>query len=217
MKRLHRLFCFTTVLLAAGCASLAPLEPAPQPVALQTSNVDTYLEVMKTLAISDPAKQSDMFYEVERSYTQAPTTMNTLRYALALVTPDHPAFDPTQGKRLLEQLLARPELLGAAEFALANVMLNTVDAWLKMQTENRRLTATVDERTRAQANSERRAQAQAEEAARLRKELDAAQQKLDAIRDIERSIIERSSTPPGVQSGNKSNRDAQTQSTTPGR
>lgn len=172
---------------------------------------------MKTLAISDPAKQSDVFYEVEKSYTQAPTTMNTLRYALALVTPDHPAFNPAEGKKLLEQLLARPELLSAGEFSLASAMLNSVDAWLKMQTENRRLTATVDERTRTQANSERRAQAQAEEVARLRKELDAAQQKLDAIRDIERSIIERSSTPPGAPSGTKSNRDAQTQSTTPGR
>jgi uncharacterized protein YPO0396 len=95
-------------------------------------------------------------------------------------------------------------------------MLNSVDAWLKMQTENRRLAATVDERTRAQANSDRRAQAQAEEVAKLRKDLDTAQQKLDAIRDIERSIIERSATPSG---NGKSNRDSpvQTQSTTPGR
>lgn len=219
MKRLSW-FCCTTCLLLAGCASLGSREPPPRTiVAPPASSVEPYLDLMRTLAIGDPARQSDAFYEVEKNYTQAPTTMNTLRYALALAIPGHPAFNPTQGKTLLEQLLARPELLSGGEFSLANIMLNDVDAWLKMQTENRRLTATVDERTRAQANSERRAQTQAEETARLRKELDAAQQKLDAIKDIERSIIERSTTSPGVQSGTKSNRDApaQTQSTAPGR
>lgn len=208
--------CIAPLILLAGCESLAPRETPKSPVLPQASSVDGYLEIMSVLAGADPAKQSDVFYEVEKAYTQAPTTMNTLRYALALVTPDHPAFNPTQGKKILEQLLASPEHLSAGEQSLANIMLNTVDAWLKMQTENRRLAATVDERTRAQANSERRAQAQTEEIAKLRKDLDTAQQKLDAIRDIERSIIERSSTPSG---NGKSTRDSpvQTQSTAPSR
>ena len=198
-----------------GCESLAPREVAKTPPAPQPSGVDNYVVELGKLADSDAAKQSDVFYEIERTYTQTPTTTNTLRYALALTTPDHPGFDPVQGKKLLEQLLANRERLNNSEMAIANVMLNTADAWLKLQAENRRLAATVDERTRTQANSERRAQAQAEEIARLRKDLDTAQQKLDAIRDIERSIIERSATP----SGNKPNRDSPvpSQSPAPGR
>jgi hypothetical protein len=76
-------------------------------------------------------------------------------------------------------------------------LLHETNAWLKLDAENRRLLATLDDRSRSQANSDKRAQAQAEEIARLRRALAEAQQKLDAVKEIERSLIERSSTPPG--------------------
>lgn len=195
MKLLRPLLC-TALLALAGCESLALREMAKPSALRQASAVDGYLEIMNLLAWPDPARQSDVFYEVEQAYAQAPTTTNTLRYALALVTPDHAAFNPMRGKRTLEQLLANPEHLSAGERSLANIMLSTAAAWSKMRDENRTLAATVGERAHAQANAERRAQAQAEEIAKLRKELDAAQQKLDAIISVERSIFERGSTPP---------------------
>jgi hypothetical protein len=170
---------------------------------------------MERLATGDPAQQTDVFYDVEHGYTNAPTTSNTLRYALALTTPGHPATDVVKGKKLLEQLLATPERLDASERMLAEVLLKHADAKLQLQAENRRLLATVDERTKAQANSERRAQSQAEENARLRKALDEARQKLDAIRDIERSIIERSPTTPRSPTGTRE--PAETQSPPAGR
>ena len=80
-------------------------------------------------------------------------------------------------------------------------MLHETDVRLKLEAENRRLLATLDDRSRSQANSDKRIQAQIEENTRLRRALAEAQQKLDAIKEIERSIIERSPTPPG-------NRDA---------
>ncbi len=193
MNLLRLLLC-TALLALAGCELLAPRETPKPPALPQASGIDAYLEVMNVLALSDPARQSEMFSEVEMAYSEAPTTANTLRYALALATPDHPAFNPTQGKKMLEQLLAGPEHLSTGERSLANIMLNTMAAWLKMQNEIRRLAATVNERTRAQTDSDRRAQVQTEEIARLRKELDAARQKLDAILNVERSIIERSSS-----------------------
>jgi hypothetical protein len=114
---------------------------------------------------------------------------------------------------LLETLLATPERLTQDERTLAAVLLHETDVRLKLEAENRRLLATLDDRSRSQANSDKRIQAQIEENARLRRALAEAQQKLDAIKEIERSIIERSPTPPG-------NRDAtpsETQSTPPGR
>ena len=160
-----------------------------------------YLDIMQNLSKPDPARQADLFYEVEREYTRAPTTASTLRYAVALVTPGHPASSPNEGKRLLETLLATPERMTQDERTLAAVLLHETNVRLKLEAENRRLLATIDDRSRTQANSDKRIQAQIEENARLRRALAEAQQKLDAIKEIERSIIERSPTPPG-------NRDA---------
>ncbi|MFC4313284.1 hypothetical protein ACFPN2_29665 [Steroidobacter flavus] len=181
---------------ANASASSAPTAPAPM-----SGNTPAYLDIMNSLSTPDPARQADLFYEVEREYTRAPTTASTLRYAVALVTPGHPASSPSEGKRLLETLLATPERLTQDERTLASVLLHETDVRLKLEAENRRLLATLDDRSRSQANSDKRIQAQIEENARLRRALAEAQQKLDAIKEIERSIIERSPTPPG-------NRDA---------
>ena len=210
------LFVACALATLTACANFGPHEPAPTSPPIQAdSSVGTYLSTMDRLALGDPAQQADVFYDVERSYTGAPTTSNTLRYAVALTTPGHPASDMVKGKKLLEQLLATPERLDPNERMLAEVLLKHTDARLQLQAENRRLLATVDERSKAQANSDRRAQSQAEENARLRKALDEARQKLDAIRDIERSIIERSPTTPRSPSGTRE--PAETQSPPAGR
>ena len=174
-------------------------EPAP-PAPVATASEDAlnpYLETMKGLASTDPARQADVFYEVEREYTRAPTTASTLRYASALVTPDHPASKPAEGKKLLETLLATPERMTPAERNLALVLIHETNARLKLEAENRRLLATLDDRGRSQANSDRRVQAQLEENARLRRALAETQQKLEAIKEIEKDLSERSTSPPG--------------------
>ena len=200
--------CLLSVL--AGCALTdkigeAPL-PAPimAPAQISAGGLRAYLDTMEGLASPDPARQADVFYEVEREYTRAPTTASTLRYAVARVTPGHPATSPQEGKRLLEALLATPERMTQEERAFAAVLLNETNARLKLEAENRRLLATLDDRSRSQANSDKRVQAQIDENARLRRLLAEAQQKLDAIKEIERTIIERSPTPPGSRDANPS-------------
>jgi len=193
--------------LASGCELIEPATQAPAPVAVQAPSdegVRKYLETINGLASTDPARQADVFYAVEREYTRAPTTTSTLQYAAALATPGHPSARPQEGKRMLEALLATPERLVPAERSLVAALLHETNAWLKLDAENRRLLATLDDRGRSQANSDKRAQAQAEEIARLRRALAEAQQKLDAVKEIERSLIERSSTPPGSRDANPS-------------
>jgi hypothetical protein len=168
----------------------------PVPTASGDAGVAAYLDTMQRLANGEPAQQADVFYEVERAYTNAPTTANSLRHAIALVTPGHPASNLAEGKKQLEQLLAIPERLVASERNLAAFLVKDADARLQLQADLRRLTATVDERLRNQANSDRRVQALQDEVARLKRALDDAQQKLDAVKSIEmRSIIERSNPP----------------------
>jgi hypothetical protein len=96
----------------------------------------------------------------------------------------------------LSELLARPELLLPAERALATVFLKEVDERLVLIAENRRLqqesASVTKDRNNAQA---RRLQAEIDENARLRRALDEAQKKLDAVTQLERSIVERGGTP----------------------
>jgi YfhG lipoprotein len=194
--------CALTEKLTSEPASAAPVS---QPTQVSTSSgVRGYLETMDGLASADPARQADVFYEVEREFTRAPTTASTLRYAFARVAPGHPQSSPSEGKRLLETLLATPERMTPEERTLAAVVLQEADTRLKLEAENRRLLATLDGSNRSQANSDKRVQALLEENARLRRSLTEAQQKLEAIKQIERDIIERSPTPPGGRDANPS-------------
>lgn len=213
---LPHLFVFALLSAVAGCKLVAPQPEPPTPITVQAPSdegIRKYLETINGLASTDPARQADVFYEVEREYTRAPTTTSTLQFAAALVTPGHPASRPQEGKRLLEALLATPERMIPAERELVAALLHQTNAWLKLEAENRRLLATLDDRGRSQANSDKRALAQAEEVARLRRALAEAQQKLDAVKEIERNFIERSPTPPGSRDATPS----ETQSPPPGR
>jgi hypothetical protein len=206
--------CIVVALAACGVLPTTKQPEAPEQRQLPTSeNLDVYLDALNGLTSDDPAHQADVFYAVEREYTRSPTTSNSLRYALALIMPGHPSTNAAEGKKILETQLATPERMTPTERALAAVFLREATARLKLDSDNRRLLATLDERSRGQANSDRRVQAQADENARLRKALAEAQLKLEAIKNIERSTIERGPSPPGA------NREStgETQSTPSGR
>jgi len=202
--------------MVSGCELLQPQTQSHHPETQNAAGNDplkVYLDTMNDLGTNNPARQADVFYEVEHDYTRAPTTANTLRYGIALLTPGHPAAKPADGKKLLESLLATPERLTQPERTLAAVLVQQTDARLTLEAENRRLLETLDDRNRSQANFEKRAQAQLEDNAKLRRALAEAQQKLDAIKEIERSIIERSPTPPG----NRDTPNSETQGSTTSR
>lgn len=199
--------------LLCGCEALVPrATPATPQVVRAESEVQSHIDFMAAMATAGPARQVEMIEETERSYEIAPTTSNSLRFAGALGLAGHAGSNPARSAEILRTLLASPEKLTPGERTFATTLLDLVEAQLQLAAENRRLLATFDESTRAQVNFERRALAQAEENARLRKALEEAQQKLDAITDIERTIIERNVTPPA-------NREPapQSEATPPGR
>jgi hypothetical protein len=174
-------------------ANQAP-PPNPSPGA---PSVTAVLDLVVRLHQTDPGRQAEAFQAAKDAADLTPTTSNKLRYAIALATPGHSSTDPVAAQRQLAELLARPETLLPMERNLALAELNEVEHRLILQAENKRLRdeAARESRDRLQS-SNRRLQAEVDENARLRKLLDEAQAKLDAVTHIERSINDRATPGP---------------------
>jgi hypothetical protein len=171
----------------------APSEPARAP--LDLSPISPLLEMMASLPQGDPARQAEMFQSAKDAAELTPTTSNKLKYALALATPGYSGSDPVAARRQLAELLARPETLLPVERLLALVELKEVEQRLILQAENKRMRDDAshddnDARDKLQAIN-RRLAAESDENVKLRKALDEARAKLEAITHIERSINDR--------------------------
>jgi YfhG lipoprotein len=191
----------TLVLLLSSCAGDflnrdkgRTSEPAPvvDRAAIAATVITGYLDTLQRLLTSPAAQQAEIATAAQHDYELAPTASHQLRYALILATPGHASTDQVRAQRLLRELTAAPAALLPAERALALLEQQKVDAQVSLAAENRRLQAATarTDKERSTAIS-KRLQTEVEENARLRKELEAAQAKLDAISDIERSLSER--------------------------
>jgi hypothetical protein len=154
--------------------------------------------MMSSLPQGDPASQAETFQAAKDAAELTPTTTNKLRYALALATPGHSGSDPVAAERHLSELLARPETLLPTERMLALIELKEVEQRLVLVAESKRLRddAVRDSSGDKLAAVNRRLAAESDENARLRKALDEARAKLEAVTHIERSINDRGSTVP---------------------
>jgi hypothetical protein len=160
------------------------------------SPIAPLLDMMSSLPQGDPARQAETFQAAKDAAELTPTTSNRLRYALALATPGYSGSDPVAAQRQLSELLARPETLLPIERLLALVTLKEVEQRLILQAENKRMRddASHDDSRDKLAAINRRLSAESDENVRLRKALDEARAKLDAITHIERSINDRGSS-----------------------
>jgi hypothetical protein len=191
-----------TLCALCGCAAMGssgtrtppPSEPDHKP---ESGPITPLLDLMSALPKGDPARQAELFQSAKESASLSPTTSNRLKYALALAIPGHSGSDPVAAQRQLSELLARPETLLPDERLLAMVELQEVDQRLVLQAENQRLRdeALHDSKDKLQSIN-RRLQTESDENARLRKALDEAHAKLDAVTHIERSINDRGTSEP---------------------
>jgi len=184
----------------AGCTLLGggtqtSLKTAPPPAdrpQADVSPVTPALELMRALPSADPARQAELFQSTKDAATLAPTTSNKLKFALALATPGHGGSNPVAAQRQLAELLATPETLLPVERLLAMVELQDVEQRLILQEENKQLREEAQSELRDKLLAlNRRLTAESDENARLRKALDEAQAKLEAVTHIERSINDR--------------------------
>jgi hypothetical protein len=186
-----------TVVLA-GCTSLMSNQgpPTPPPVvnpsATSSTVLNEYLMLLQKLVQGRPAEQAEIVASAQREYDTAPTPSHTLKLALILGTPGHPATNLKRAQALLRELMANPEMLLPGERALTFLQLSQIDDHLTLDAENLRLQAEAVRADRERvASANHRLQAEMDENARLRKELEEARAKLDAIANIERSLTER--------------------------
>jgi len=164
---------------------------ADDPIILGAPEADMYLGELSDLASGDPATQAEIFADADAGATLTPGPNTQLRLALVLATPGHPESDPEQAERLLREVLTQTELLTPAEISLATIYLNSVESFIVARAEARRLRASTSRaaRTEEQAVSQRLASVEAENR-QLRRDLEEAEAKLEAITSIERSIRE---------------------------
>jgi hypothetical protein len=150
------------------------------------------LQLLQRLVQGAPAEQAEISAGAQRDFDTAATPSRQLRLALVLATPGHPAANPARAQVLLRELMANPEMLLSGERALAFLELQQIDDHLTLEAENRRLQGDAMRADREhQSSANRRLQAESDENTRLRKELEEARAKLDAIANIERSLNER--------------------------
>jgi hypothetical protein len=189
-----------TTLLFGGCATdmFQPSHPTHEapPVVNRAATTSTVLaddlQLLQTLVQGTPSDQAEIVATAQRDYETAPTPSRQLRFALILATPGHPGTDLPRAQRLLRELMANPEMLMASERSLAFLELQQIDDHLTLEGENRRLQSDAVRADRERlANVNHRLQLETDENGRLRKELEEARAKLDAIANIERSLNER--------------------------
>jgi len=155
---------------------------------------------MQRLAQAAPAEQAEILAAAREAYVRSPQGEAQLRYALMLATPGHPARDPVMAQKLLRELAARPEALVPLERAVTLIELAEIDSELGLKAENERLQSDAQRTDRERiALAQRRLQTELDENARLRKQLEDAQAKLDAIAKIERNLTQRKSGNEGTQ------------------
>ncbi len=200
-----------TLLGLGGCAGLQGLHaPPPAPhVESATEDRDTVAAVfmagtfqsMQRLAAAAPAEQAEILAAARETYERSPQGGNKLRFALLLATPGHPARDPTRARNLLRELASQPEALQPLERAVTLIELSQLNAELELRAENEKLAQGNEERAERDRSVvvQRRLQSEMDENVRLRKQLEDAQAKLDAIAHIERNLSQRTSPDSGGQ------------------
>lgn len=188
-----------TVALLAGCAQTKEFLSGSSGPGISTGDVgilgapdaEHYLDELYKLAAGDPATQAEIFADAQSGAQLTPGPQTNLRFALVLATPGHSEANAEQAQSMLREILARTELMTSAEIALATIHLNAVERMSVAQSEARRLRASTSraEQTQEDATNQRLATVEADNR-RLRRELSEAEDKLDAITSIERSIRE---------------------------
>ena len=174
--------------ITAGCAQMKDwlngmrTADANESVFLDAPEAGDYIQEMYELASGDPATQAEIYADAESAAKLTPGPSTELRYGLVLATPGHSGSNPQKAQGIFRELLAQTELMTPSETALATIHLKSVEQQIVLGAESRRL---------RQANAERSRTVESENR-QLRRSLEEAEQKLEAITSIERSIREQS-------------------------
>ena len=155
-------------------------------------DVGVYIEELARLASDDLAAHAEIFADAEAVAQLTPGPLADLRLGLVLATPGHSESNPKRAQSLLRAVLAQELLLTPTEKHLATIHLNTAERQIVAEAEasHLRTSSSLTRQTQQRAVAERLTIVEAENR-RLRQTLEEAEQKLEAITSIERSIREK--------------------------
>jgi len=164
---------------------------ASEPEILGAPEIEVYISELGRIAGGDPAAQAEIYADAAAAAKLTPNASTNLRFGLVLAIPGHPESNPELAQSILREVLAQTILLTPAEISLAVIHLNSVERQIIANFETERLRASTSRaaQSQQQATAQRLAAAEAENR-RLLGELEEAEQKLEAITSIERSIRE---------------------------
>ena len=188
--------------LLAACAALQPQHTPPAPPAAVAAtpapaNLAPYLATLANMAPGDAARQQAELASALAAAQGSPSSANTLRYALALGCAGRPDSNPVEAKRLLAELLAGPNELSPEELDLAKAYLREFDARVALYAEIARQREESEQKLKSSDSSAvRRADTLAAENARLKRQLNEAERKLEAVEQMERSLLEQAQEAP---------------------
>jgi len=189
--------------LLGGCAAFAPPAPAPVPEptpAPAVTDLAPYFALLDQFAASDPARQSALLADLASQLAASPGERSALRHALAVGTAGRSGSDPVEARRLLVALLAAPGELAPAERQMAAALQREFDARVTLYAQLARQREELEARLAADNAAHARAlQTATAETARLRRELQRAETKLQAITEMERELLEQSEPEPPPQ------------------
>lgn len=162
-----------------------------EPTILGAPDIGVYVDELGKLASNDAAAHAEIYADAASVARLTPGPSANLRLGLVLAIPGHPESDAERAQSLLREVLTQTELLTPAEVSLAQILLNSAERQSIASAEVRNLRATTSraQQTQEQAVGQRLARVEAENR-QLRRELQDAEAKLEAITSIERSIRE---------------------------
>jgi hypothetical protein len=194
------LLAVATLILLSGCGTTARISDwlsgddenaSDEAVVIGAPDAESYLAELYELASGDARRQAAIFDDASAAARLTPGPSSKLRLALVLATPGHADSDPGRAVTLLREVLDQEPLLTSAELSLATIYLAGAE----------RLSTATGEVARLRSASARAARSEEQQAARriatieaentrLREQLAEAEEKLEAITSIERSIRE---------------------------
>lgn len=143
------------------------------------------------MAPGDAARQQAELAATLAAAQQTRSSADTLRYALALGSAGHASSNPVEARRLIGELIASPNTLDPDEMAFAQAYLREFDARVALYAElARQREESVQALNSLDTTADRRADALAAENKQLKRKLAEAERKLEAVAEMERSMLE---------------------------
>jgi hypothetical protein len=203
MSLMAKRFVCVPLLWLSACATTTPTAPTPAaasagPSAPESALLVRYVDTLAKMAPGDTERQLTEIATARASAQQTRRSADVLRYAIALGSAGHPASNPVEAKRLITELLAGPNDLATTEVDFASALLREFDARVALYAELARLREEAERQlVSPNADADHRAAALAAENKALRRALAEAERKLEAVAEMERSLLEQSTGPGG--------------------